>query len=225
VTLTPAPAVQDRDRLRAHQLPFQLARSARLADLLRGHWQSRHCTTSAMSPSVKTPPRSAPAPLATSWPACATWPSGCSVGQGRSTSPPRYAATPATHTDLWPRSGSASDETDVTTERQSPAVTYATNQAATKSTGPPKQPTAIFVLDEIAVTALITAQAHPARLADWIRRGSGIEALYQGHFVRRRARLAGPCGGPVQGLGVRPVGPDQRVGPTRPCSSRSFRFW
>jgi hypothetical protein len=162
VTLTPAPAVQDRDRLRAHQLPFQLARSARLADLLRGHWQSRHCTTSAMSPSVKTPPRSAPAPLATSWPACATWPSGCSVGQGRSTSPPRYAATPATHTDLWPRSGSASDETDVTTERQSPAVTYATNQAATKSTGPPKQPTAIFVLDEIAVTALITAQAHPA---------------------------------------------------------------
>jgi hypothetical protein len=50
-----------------------------------------------------------------------TWSSGCSVGRGRSTSPPRCAATPATHADPSPPSGSASDEPDITTERRSPA--------------------------------------------------------------------------------------------------------
>jgi hypothetical protein len=38
---------------------------------------------------------------------------------GRSTSPPHYAATPATLPDPRPPSGSASDETDITTERRS----------------------------------------------------------------------------------------------------------
>jgi hypothetical protein len=37
---------------------------------------------------------------------------------GRSTSPPRCAATPATHADPSPASGSASDETDITPERR-----------------------------------------------------------------------------------------------------------
>jgi hypothetical protein len=43
-------------------LGFAQARPARLADLLRGTGPSRRCTTSAMSPSPKTAPRSAPAP-------------------------------------------------------------------------------------------------------------------------------------------------------------------
>ena len=43
-------------------LPFELASPARLADLLRGHWSMRRCTTSAISPSPRTAPRSAPAP-------------------------------------------------------------------------------------------------------------------------------------------------------------------
>jgi hypothetical protein len=44
-------------------LPFEQARPARLADLLRGGTgPSKRCTTSAMSPSPRTPPRSAPAP-------------------------------------------------------------------------------------------------------------------------------------------------------------------
>jgi hypothetical protein len=50
------------------------------------------------------------------------WSSGCSVGRGRSTSPLRYAATPATHADPSPPSGSASNEPDITTERRSPGV-------------------------------------------------------------------------------------------------------
>jgi hypothetical protein len=99
-------------------LPFEQASPARLADLLRG--RSRRCTTSATSPSPRTPPRSAPAPAPASWPACATWSSGCSVGPGRSTSPPRYAAMLATHADPSPPSGSTSDEPDITTERRSP---------------------------------------------------------------------------------------------------------
>jgi hypothetical protein len=41
------------------------------------------------------------------------------------------------------------------------------------------------VLDEIAVTSLTAAQAHPARLGDWIRGHRGIEALHQGHLLRR----------------------------------------
>ena len=38
------------------------------------------------------------------------------------TSPPPYAATPATHTDPSSPCGSASDETDITTERRSPGL-------------------------------------------------------------------------------------------------------
>jgi predicted transposase YbfD/YdcC len=37
------------------------ASPARLADYVRGHWASRRCTTSATSPSPRTPPRCAPA--------------------------------------------------------------------------------------------------------------------------------------------------------------------
>jgi DDE family transposase len=54
-------------------LPFELARPARLADLLRGHWAIERCTTSVTSPSARTPPRSAPAPPPASWRPCATW--------------------------------------------------------------------------------------------------------------------------------------------------------
>jgi hypothetical protein len=49
------------------------------------------------------------------------------------------------------------------------------------------------VLDEIAVTSLIAAQAHPARLADWLRRHRGagiraIEVLDQRHLLRASGR-------------------------------------
>jgi hypothetical protein len=71
---------------------------------------SRRCTTSATPPSPRTPPGSAPAPPLPSWQPCATSPSARSVARGRSTSPPRCAATPATHADPWPPSGSASDK-------------------------------------------------------------------------------------------------------------------
>jgi hypothetical protein len=103
-------------------LPFEQARPARLADLLRGTGPSKRCTTSAMSPSPRTPPRSAPAPPPPSWRSCGTWSSACSAGQGRSTSPPRYAATPATPTDPWQPWESASDEPDITTQRPSPGL-------------------------------------------------------------------------------------------------------
>ena len=121
----PRPATPDRWRTvtvyAITSLPFEQARPARLADLLRGHWAIESgCTTSATSPSPRTPPRSAPAPPRTSWRACATWSSACSAGRGRSTSPPRCATTPATHADPWPPSGSASDEPDITPERRSP---------------------------------------------------------------------------------------------------------
>ena len=54
-------------------LPFQLARPARLADLVRGHWDIGRCTTSATPPSPRTPRRSAPAPPQASWRSCGTW--------------------------------------------------------------------------------------------------------------------------------------------------------
>jgi energy-coupling factor transporter ATP-binding protein EcfA2 len=53
-----------------------------------GTGASRRYTTSAMSPSPRTPPRSARAPPPMSWRPCATWSSGCCAGLGRSTSPP-----------------------------------------------------------------------------------------------------------------------------------------
>ena len=112
---------RDRDRLRDHQ-PHRSSRPAPPAwpTCCAATGRSRRCTTSATSPSPRTAPRSAPAPPPTSWRPCATWSSGCSVGRGRSTSPPRCAATPATHADPSPPSGSASDEPDITTERRSP---------------------------------------------------------------------------------------------------------
>jgi predicted transposase YbfD/YdcC len=100
-------------------LPFEQAVQPGSPTCCAGTGRSRRCTTSATPASPRMPPRSAPAPLPTPWPACATWSSGCSAGPGRSTSPPRCAATPAIHADPWPRSGSASDETrrhDRTTE-------------------------------------------------------------------------------------------------------------
>jgi len=72
------------------------ASPARLADWIRGHWGIEACTTSAMSPSPRTPPRSAPAPPPGPWPACATSPSPCCTPAATATSPPRCAATPAT---------------------------------------------------------------------------------------------------------------------------------
>jgi hypothetical protein len=63
----------------------------------------------------------APALPRRSWQPCATWPSACSAEQDRSM-PPRSGSTAATPTDPWRPSGSASDETDITQERQSPGI-------------------------------------------------------------------------------------------------------
>jgi hypothetical protein len=57
---------------------------------------SRCCTTSATSPSPRTPPRSAPAPLPAPWPACETSPSASCVPAAAAISPPLCATTPAT---------------------------------------------------------------------------------------------------------------------------------
>ena len=57
-------------------------RPAQLAGWMRGHWGIEARTTSAMSPSAKTPPRSAPATAPRSWPPCATWPSESSSPAG-----------------------------------------------------------------------------------------------------------------------------------------------
>jgi hypothetical protein len=100
-------------------LRFAQASPACLADLLRGHWaidalhHVRDVTFAEDASQVRT--GAGPA----SWPACATWSSGCSVGPGRSTSPPRYAAMLATHADPSPPSGSTSDEPDITQARRS----------------------------------------------------------------------------------------------------------
>jgi hypothetical protein len=112
-------------------LTFEQASPARLADYIRGHWaieksegtgRSRTaCTTTAMSPSLRTAPRSGPAPARRSWPACATSPSACSAGRGRSTSPPPSVTTPATLPGPLPASGSPSDEPDIARECRSPA--------------------------------------------------------------------------------------------------------
>jgi hypothetical protein len=48
------------------------AHPARLVDWIRGTGASRRCTTSAMSPSPRTPTSYAQAPRPRSWPACAT---------------------------------------------------------------------------------------------------------------------------------------------------------
>jgi hypothetical protein len=101
-------------------LPFGLARPARLADLHRGYWaiEALHHIRDVTFAEDASQLRTGAAP--TSWRSCATSRSGCSAGPGRSTSPPPYAATPATHADPWPPSGSASDETDSTTAPRCP---------------------------------------------------------------------------------------------------------
>ena len=66
------------------------ASPARLADCSAGTGRSRRCTTSATSPSPRTPPRSAPAAAPAPWPACATSPSACCAG--RAAQPRRRAA-------------------------------------------------------------------------------------------------------------------------------------
>jgi DDE_Tnp_1-associated len=101
-------------------LPFHLARPARWPTWCVATGRSRRCTMPATPPPPRTPPRSAPAPPRRSWRPCATWSLGCSAGPGRSTSPPPCATMPATHADPLPPSGSASNETDSTTERRSP---------------------------------------------------------------------------------------------------------
>jgi predicted transposase YbfD/YdcC len=69
-------------------------------------------TTSAMSPSPRTPLRSAPAPRPAPWPACATSPSASSRPTVTATSPPRCAATPATPPESCHCLASPARETD-----------------------------------------------------------------------------------------------------------------
>jgi hypothetical protein len=103
-------------------LPFEQARPARLADWLRGHWaiEALHHIRDVTFAEDASQVRTGAAPP--SWRSCGTWSSACSAGQGRSTSPPRYAATPATPTDPWQPWESASDEPDITTQRPSPGL-------------------------------------------------------------------------------------------------------
>ncbi len=59
-------------------LTARQATPAQLAGWIRGHWHSKPCTTSATSPTAKTPARPAPAADPRSWPPCATSPSASS---------------------------------------------------------------------------------------------------------------------------------------------------
>ena len=87
-------------------LPFAQASPARLADLLRGHWaiEAVHHIRDTTFAEDASQVRTGAGP--TSWRPCATWSSACSAGPGRSTSPPRYATTPATPPGPWPPSAS-----------------------------------------------------------------------------------------------------------------------
>jgi predicted transposase YbfD/YdcC len=87
-------------------LPFELARPACLADLLRGHWaiEALHHIRDTTFAEDGSQVRTGAGP--TSWRPCATWSSVCSAGPGRATSPPRYATTPATPPGPWPPSAS-----------------------------------------------------------------------------------------------------------------------
>ena len=81
-------------------LPFEQARPARLADLLRGHWaiealhHVRDVTFAEDASQVRTGAAQA------SWRSCGTWSSACSAGQGRSTSPPLCRHAPDPHRPL-----------------------------------------------------------------------------------------------------------------------------
>ena len=72
-----------------------------------------------------------------SWRPCATWPSACSAEQDRSM-PRLSGSTTATPTDPWRPSGSGSDETDITQERQSPGESRPTRprRSSTRSIWP-----------------------------------------------------------------------------------------
>jgi hypothetical protein len=61
------------------------------------------------------------------------------------TLPPRYAATPATHADPWPPSGSASDKPDITTGRRSPAPTRPIPHPEVPECPKPTQPPAATI--------------------------------------------------------------------------------
>jgi hypothetical protein len=102
-------------------LPFELASPARLADLLRGHWaieavhHIRDTTFAEDGSQVRT--GAGPHVMAT----LRNLDGGrAQPGPGRSTSPPRCATTPATHTGPWPPSESPSDESNTTQGRRSP---------------------------------------------------------------------------------------------------------
>jgi hypothetical protein len=92
----------------------------RLADVLRGHWaiealhHIRDVTFCEDASQVRT--GAAPHVMAV----LRNLVIGVLCRAGPVTLPPRYAATPATHADPSRPSGSASDETDITTERRSP---------------------------------------------------------------------------------------------------------
>ena len=94
-------------------LSFAQASPARLADLLRGHWtiealrHVRDVTFAEDASQVRT--GAAPNVMA----ALRNLVIGVLSRAARSTSPPRCAATPATHADPSPPSGSASDATDI----------------------------------------------------------------------------------------------------------------
>jgi hypothetical protein len=105
-------------------LPFEQARPARLADLLRGHWaiEALHDLRDTTFAEDASQVRTGAAPSAM---ACLrNLIIGCSARPGRSTSPPRCAAMSATHTDPSPPSGSASDETRHHDRRRSPAFRH-----------------------------------------------------------------------------------------------------
>jgi hypothetical protein len=152
--------VAGRDRLAITSLSFELARPARLADLLRGHWaiealhHIRDVTFAEDDSQVRT--GAAPNVMAV----LRNLVIGCSVGQGRSTSPPRCAATPATHADPWPPSGSASDET---TSRQGDGALGPWGSGAGGSMG--------------AIRRLATSGAARATIAD-IRKLAVIRKIY-----------------------------------------------
>jgi predicted transposase YbfD/YdcC len=96
-------------------LGFAQVCPARLADLLRGHWaiealhHVRDVTFAEDGSQVRTG----------AGPSVMAFLRNLVIGAlnragGRSTSPPSYAAMPATHADPWPLWGSASDEADIT---------------------------------------------------------------------------------------------------------------
>jgi hypothetical protein len=101
-------------------LPFHLARPARLADLVRGHWaiealhHVRDTTFAEDDSQVRT--GAAPGVMAV----LRNLVIGTLCRAGPVNVAPRCATMPATHADPWSPSGSASNETDSTKERRSP---------------------------------------------------------------------------------------------------------